>query len=244
MSANAHWVPVEHAEAAQWLAESLERLWGRSKNANYAAAVIPRGFASYARIFHPARCGIEDREVTWSEVAKCSGRKPHAQMQWPSIAAGADLSGNRLSGGIEPEIGRLPDRQAKTLIEILRQHTNTPERCYFAIWDGWGFPEMETLRKETAGFQLPDRSYLLMQGDICAATSRISAVSQQTANIWWPEDRAWCLATEVDLMCTYVGGTDRCIEHILTDSRLEAWPATLDDRIDKDGDRINRVHSR
>ena len=28
-------------------------------------------------------------------------------------------------------------------------------------------------------------------------------------SIWWPEDRAWCVATDIDLFDTYVGGSGR-----------------------------------
>ena len=43
----------------------------------------------------------------------------------------------------------------------------------------------------------------------------------QSANLWWPEDRAWCVGTEIDLMTTYVGGTREAVTAIL-ESELEA----------------------
>ena len=58
-------------------------------------------------------------------------------------------------------------------------------------------------------------------------------------NIWWPEDRAWCVATDIDLYDTYVGGSKECIEAILSNPDLEALPATLDARLDLGGDTIN-----
>jgi len=47
-------------------------------------------------------------------------------------------------------------------------------------------------------------------------------------NIWWPEDRAWCVATDIDLYDTYVGGSQECIEAVLGNLELEALPTTLD----------------
>lgn len=38
----------------------------------------------------------------------------------------------------------------------------------------------------------------------------------------WPEDRAWCLGTAVDLMTTYVGGSTVRIDALLDDGQLEA----------------------
>jgi len=225
------WTPVADAAVGQWLAASLEKHWGRTSAANYAAAVIPRGFAAYARLLHPAYSGSEAGELTWSQVAKLSGRTPHAQMQWQAIS---------FPGISEPCTGHLPDRQAKILAEILCRYTSTPETCYFAIWDGWGFPEVRKLRDQTARLYLPDRAYYLLKGNLKAALEGSSALSWRAVNIWWPEDRRWCAATEVDLMWTYIGGEEACINAILSDRRLETWRAALDDRLDVLGDEINQ----
>jgi hypothetical protein len=58
-------------------------------------------------------------------------------------------------------------------------------------------------------------------------------------NIWWPDDRAWCVASEIDLPYTYVGGEQGLIEEILTHPALEALPARLDHKMTADGDKIN-----
>ena len=60
-----------------------------------------------------------------------------------------------------------------------------------------------------------------------------------TPNIWWPEDRAWYVATDIDLYDTYVGGSEECIEAILSHLELEALPATLDARLGIGADIIN-----
>ena len=43
-------------------------------------------------------------------------------------------------------------------------------------------------------------------------------------SLWWPDDRAWFVATEIDFNWTYVGGTRDCIEGVLADPSLEALP--------------------
>ena len=50
--------------------------------------------------------------------------------------------------------------------------------------------------------------------------------SYRSPNLWWPDDRAWCVATEVDYSWTYVAGTVSCIEELLNDPTLEAIPTT------------------
>jgi len=229
-------MPVEDTKEAQWVINSIEKPWSRSKNANYVASIIPHGFAAYARLFHPAYLGTEDMGITWSEVAKHTGRTPHSQMQWHLITGLKD-SKMHVDGLVTPSTGHLPERQVKALIEILYNYTNTPENCYFAIWDGWGYPSVKNLQNQTATFQLSDRCYYLLKGDIHAAITGIS--SFLIPSIWWPQDCTWCVATEVDMMWTYVGAAKDCIDDIIRDDRLEAWLATPDDRADVYGDDIN-----
>lgn len=44
----------------------------------------------------------------------------------------------------------------------------------------------------------------------------------QSANLWWPDDRAWCVATEIDFMTTYIAGTAEAIAAIVARADLEA----------------------
>ena len=68
----------------------------------------------------------------------------------------------------------------------------------------------------------------------------IEALSFSRApSIWWPEDRAWCVATEMDVTETLVGGREACIEQILRQPELETLPITLDGLVDYKGDTIN-----
>ena len=53
-------------------------------------------------------------------------------------------------------------------------------------------------------------------------------VGHQVANLWWPQDRAWFLATEIDLAWTYVGGPAGLIGQLLAETRIEALPAAPD----------------
>ncbi len=108
---------------------------------------------------------------------------------------------------------------------------------------------------------LPERDYILFEGPLTAATEMglpggalLSAThpeldvdpdwfQPQSPNLFWPADRAWCVATEIDLDSTYVGGSRALIEALLEDRRFEAWPAHLDDPIDAASDDINRARA-
>ena len=55
----------------------------------------------------------------------------------------------------------------------------------------------------------------------------------QCPSLWWPADRAWCVATDVDLPWTYVGGPRGLIDAIAADRRIEALPASPGDPVSR-----------
>ena len=55
-------------------------------------------------------------------------------------------------------------------------------------------------------------------------------VHYQSANMVWPEDRSWCLATEIDLSCTFIAGSRELISSILNERGLEAKVVRPHDR--------------
>jgi hypothetical protein len=223
-------VPSTTGQEAEWIAKCIEKPWSGTPHANYVASIIPSGFQGYARIFHPAK-GPDGSEVTWAEVARRHGRVPHAEMQWDAIAQGSNCQ--------PPTTGTLPITQARAMADILRRFTATPSEVYFAVWDGWGMASPLYAKQTVPLLKLPDRDYNLMKGPLWSAFETGGLWPLPGASLWWPKDRAWFVATEVDFAWTYVGGTLSCIEAILADPRLEAWKASLSDRADCGGDRVN-----
>lgn len=62
---------------------------------------------------------------------------------------------------------------------------------------------------------------------------------RQSPNLVWPDDRSWCLATDVDLDTTYVGGSSRLVEDLVGCAGLEVREVGADDGFTVDSDRIN-----
>jgi hypothetical protein len=77
-----------------------------------------------------------------------------------------------------------------------------------------------------ARFSIPGRDLFLLQGAVDDVLKTLSEVDwiYRSPNLWWPDDRAWCVATEIDFNWSYVGGSSACIEQVLTDAELEALP--------------------
>jgi hypothetical protein len=151
---------------------------------------------------------------------------------------------------------------------VLGEHTAKPERCWYGLWTGWGktiVAEGETATFEIAHREMfllagpldtVHRTSLepwpVANGDDSVAIAfRTSPPEDKTEaepepdpfwrspNLWWPDDRAWCVATEIDFSYTYVGGTRRCVDAIVQAPGLEAYAVDAAGAVTWDGDRVN-----
>jgi hypothetical protein len=111
-------------------------------------------------------------------------------------------------------------------------------------WEaGW---ELPFGREALAGprVRLPGRDYVLLEGPLDAAGEigewrhwqGRSHFEPHSPNLWWPDDRAWCVATDIDLDSTHVGGSAALVEELLGDPRLEVLQVN---GADERGDRVN-----
>ena len=229
---------LEDKSEARWVEESLSE-FGKVR------ALLPEGFSAYARVFHPAYLD-DNREqpVRWSTIASWTGRTVHPLMQFERVANLSESHGEIYKDppwGLIPRHGSIPERECRILVDVLRGFTSTPDRCYFGLWEGYGYLA-QNLYKESSRVRAPHRKYLLFRGPLEGVMSfliRESSFWGDTPSIWWPADRAWCVATDIDLYDTYLGGSDECIEAVLNHPILEALPATLDARISLGADTIN-----
>ncbi len=237
---------------ARWISDRIHPF------AQDVGSLIPEGFDAYVRVLHPAyRHEGNDRvAVTWAEIAAANGRTVHPEMQWPHISGVWEHSGGRHPGvwDQEPEVGTLPRDHAAVLADLLVTYTATPERVWFGVWDGWGGSLVEGVLAGGARrprrrderlpaaprLELPGRSYYLLSGSIDAVTeSLVGPPAWQSANLWWPEDRAWCVATEIDFAWTYVGGRQALIEDLGRHPGLEVVPTRIDHGVTYDSDQLN-----
>ena len=227
---------MRDVSAAQWIDERLVR-WTR--DSVYVGSVVPQGFEAYARILHPAQRSQQDggERLRWSTIASWTGRVVHPEMQFDRIANLHDQADD-WDWGQPPQEGLLPRDDAERLASLLRSHTTTPDVCWFCVWDGYG-GFVDANYRDVPRVTLPQRSYILYRGPLDAVTSFQWGWTWQSPNLWWPDDRAWCVATEIDLPETYVGGSQACIDRILSDDRLESIQTRSDARVDINADSVN-----
>ena len=196
----------EDVSPSRWVEESLS---GFAR----LESLLPRGFPAYARVFHPAyQNGSRDQPVRWSTVASWTRRTVHPLMQFYRIANLSDDINEYYQDppwGSRPQSGSIPEEECQTLVNILRGFTSTPDRCFFGLWEGYGNIDTRLYPPE-ARAKGRGRDYLLFQGPLEGVMFFLDDGAfpfwRDSPNIWWPEDRAWYVATDIDLFDTYVGG--------------------------------------
>jgi hypothetical protein len=256
--------PARDCEPANWIAQSLHGF------AQDVGSIVPPVFPVFLRVFHPA--SMAGRPIPWGEVARANGRTAHPEMQFhallpmPSDIAPDAYDARSASAVNPPRAGSLDEDIIIRLLPVLREHTQTPERCWFAFWNGWGTPvplasppglltrlfkgaprrkrsETHHPRRSAPGFSIPGRELLLFEGTIDDAHESYyqpyGLNHFQSAYYWWPDDRKWCVASEIDLMSTYIGTEEDCAAAILQTSGIEAMHADVGDLITAAGDTVN-----
>jgi len=245
---------------ADWLSRRL-RPFGSE-----VAAVVPDGFPAYIRIQHPVR-ETNGEPTSWADVAAWSGRTMHRLAQFHAISSPRPRSvlDPVPWEGASPPDGNLPADLLRVLCSALAGHTSAPDSCWFCLWDGYGWlrgspavsvsswsapapplvaPALPPEALQGPRVRLPNREYVLLEGPLEAATELgwtipWSGFIPQSPNLFWPRDHAWCVASEIDLFCTLVAGSQALAEVLLADSRLEAWRVEPGDPIRSDSDVIN-----
>lgn len=223
-----------NAEPAAWLRDQL--LPSRGTDGVRVGSVIPGGFAQLARVFHPAYGPPPDwAPVSWSAAAEWAGVRMHTERQWESIAEAAGRT-ETAPWHEEPRRAWCPPEVLEPLCETLALNTSTPGSIWYGLWLGFG--DVQAVMGRAAHFELPGREYALVNGPLEAAGRIIVGPHrpQTGPSIWWPEDRAWCVATEIDYRWTYVGGTAECIGSVEADPRLEVLRTSPEDRSDEESD--------
>jgi hypothetical protein len=212
-------------------------------------SVVPSAFEEYARVLHPAETPHSDggHLVRWRDVSEWSGTPLRSDSQFHSIARAPKYPDTEPPWrGQGPREG-LFEADAAVLAEILRDHTSTPEQCWFCIWDGYGRSEPLTVSGEIPialpdpipadvlsgpRVHLPGRDYFLHAGPVEAVLTSLNLeMLKKLPNLWWPRDHEWCVASDIDLTWTYVGRSRTLIDRMLTEARIEALPASPDDRL-------------
>jgi hypothetical protein len=259
-------VPVLDLSPAAWISDEVDGF------ALGVRSLVPDRFEAYGRILHPVgricsyaeysapdfRMPESEPALHWADIAAQTGRKIHPRVQFDSLI-GAPREADRR---YEAEIGTLDSDLYDALCGLLKEHTSTPRRCWFCVWEGYGQiqghpaaakfyvgatappdaepvpPAFDREVMEGPRVSVPGRDYFLLEGELQGWEAYFDA-GWDSPNLFWPDDKAWCVATEIDLDSTYVGGSQELIDALLVDDRFETVPAHPDDPVDTTGDNVN-----
>lgn len=236
---------VRDISSAAWL---TARLWAWRRNPPVrVGSMVPERYPAYGRLLHPAGSATADgpRAIRWADIAAAKGRTIDGTVRFNDVVDWDPARDGSLPPWPyrPPRDGSMGEHECRVLAEVLAGFTATPRQCWFCLWDGWDVPQ---LRPPNAG--LPrvhgqHRNYFLFTGPVTAATSfrgvihaewnsELSARWDQSPSLWWPEDRAWCVGTDIDGYSTYLACNDKCLDALVHDSRVEVLPVKIDDCVD------------
>ncbi|WP_222195619.1 hypothetical protein [Modestobacter italicus] len=197
---------------AAWIEAALTPTSGSAT----VAALVPPVFDAHARVLPPTyEREAPHRRHRWSEIAAATGVPLTSATRFAELVGGSRRWGKPSDGGLDA-------RETATLARVLGDFTRTPAEAFFCLWEGYGLPETEAWTDRPMRVRTPHRAYHLLTGPVAAAPVLPTPVEWRCASLWWPADRAWLVATEIDGYLTYVGGSRAAIDAVLTAPDLDA----------------------
>lgn len=128
-----------------------------------------------------------------------------------------------------------PSFNHEKLVVKLMDYTETPDHCFYGMWNGFGInyeEEREYLFKGkerkfdswsgkhwfTNLLKLENRDYYLFEGTLIDSLNIVDFSwmyhVNEYVNLMWPLDRSWFLAKEIDYEVTFIGGSKELIEEL------------------------------
>lgn len=210
------WAPglwlLSDVRPAAWVEAALART-----PSGTVAAMVPPAFTAYARVLPPTYAEDGNQRHRWSEIAASRGMVLTAQTWFDALVVGAGRWGRPSDGGLDA-------LETEILADVLSPFTDTPDEAYFCLWEGFGLDETQAWWNRTVRVRTPHRAYHLLTGPVAVASVLPTPVEWRCASLWWPADRAWLVATEIDGYLTYVGASRAAIEAVLAHPALDAVP--------------------
>lgn len=122
-------------------------------------------------------------------------------------------------------MGKLRPVFLRPLCDLLAAHTTTPDRSWFAIWEGGGWLDGPgaSLSATRDGCPPPRIEHATERWQLDLRAPRFGLPYSREYLLFWPDDHAWCVATEIDFDNTLVGGSRPLIDAIAGSPALKAF---------------------
>jgi hypothetical protein len=224
-----------------WALEGGVRLW----------SFMPDGFDAYARVLHPVREGVELTtwaelgsrrgvplmpDIAFVEVsdldprdqdgldylAPIEGDLPAAECEALSRILRPHTRSPRTCWFCLWEGSGLFWSGAHTQIHSYDASSSEQQRYEATVRKREADREQDELLGSMPRVMAQERRHFLFKGPLEAACGFEPANWKLSPNLWWPDDRSWCVITEIEGFSTYVGGSRAAIDDLLSATDLEA----------------------
>ncbi|MDQ1521760.1 MAG: hypothetical protein QOI55_2833, partial [Actinomycetota bacterium] len=217
---------------AGWLRGAL-RPW-TDRGIRHVATLVPASYPAHARVFH--RAATRANDVRWADIAAHTGQHLTAESRYRELTGWHPDAAHQSppEPWLEPDRGSLRADECAAVAEVLARYTTTPRDCWFCLWEGYGtaWTALNRVAEHAPRVALEHRSCLLFRGPVSAATAFRSGPLFQSPTLWWPEDRAWCVASELDIYSTYVAATPPAVDALIEHPALEVLACSAEQDID------------
>jgi hypothetical protein len=223
-------VLCQQLEPAGWLTRAL-RPWTNGRLL-HVSSLVPADYPAHGRILH--RAWSTDGDVRWAEIAAQKGQVLRAETRFNDLVGWHRDAHHQdpPSPWGQPDPGSLRPDECAAAAEVLAERTTTPDECWFCVWEGYGWPVLNRLDEQAPRVRFVHRSCLLFRGPVAAATAFVSGPWFQSPTWWWPTDRAWCVASELDIFSTYIAAGPTTVHALMEHPRLEVLECAAEDEID------------
>ncbi len=208
--------PVDAAASTRWIDQAC------SGECGTVGALVPNHYEGLLRVFAPAPC-----DGWWSayrdifEVVASVGERHTSS---PDEAWFAVWEGH----GFDNIARRVAWRDAPA--DEAEQYARDDARQRLRDEDQRRESAIRAELDQTARFDRPGRTYYLSTGPVRAVTaSRYpDAPDWRNPDLFWPDDRRWFVATDVDFWSLYIGGSSSFISEIAESVATPCAPVELD----------------
>ncbi len=212
---------AESTAPAAWIEGELD---GRPET---VGALVPSRYASVVRLHAPPPTP-DDWWSLYRELFGLVASVGARHTSTPGRAWFAIWEGHGFAGGTTKIAWRDPpaDDEERRAREALRAQVRDESERRIAATSA----ALDRIPR----FELPDRTYYIVEGPLSAVgTLRYPDVDDwRNPDLFWPDDRRWFAATDVDFWSLYVGGDPAFVDDLAREASTECEPVTSATRLE------------
>lgn len=214
--------PEPDGTHAAWWLDQLEP-WGQ--RGPTVRSLVPSNLPAVCQVLHPW-LGPGPVPIRWRELAEQHGFSSIRGLDQTRQSATIPFAEQ---AGLRASAGELDHLTAGALVDVLAGHTATPGEVFVAVWNGWGDVPVQRF-PNSAHLETGTRGHFLLRGPLTGVLVSVAAsgIDRPAAGLWWPADRAWFVATDIDFEWTFVAGSNDLVHALVADERLEVGRTSPD----------------